>query len=65
MRPELSAMPVVPPVSFKNNVAFAGRPGPGTGETLTVAPRPDALVTLVKTPAQAPNQLDDAPSVFC
>lgn len=76
MSPVLSPVPVVWPVT-RSGVASAGRATAGetltvasradaTGfaEAIAVASRADALVVLVETPAQAPNQLDDAFSVI-
>ena len=62
MSPVLSDVPVVCPVS-RGAVMLAGMLGPR--ETLTVASRVDTLLRLAETPAQAPNQLDDALSVLC
>ncbi len=61
MSPVLSPVPVVWPVS-SCGIASAGRST--AGETLTVALREDTLKKLVETPAQAPNQLENALSVF-
>ncbi len=77
MSPVLSPVPVVWPVS-RSGVASAGRATAGDtltvasradaiglAEATTVASRADALVVSDETPAQAPNQLDEALSVIC
>ena len=61
MSPVLSDVPVESLVS-RGAATLAGMLAPR--ETLTVASRADMLVRSAETPAQAPNQVDDALSVL-